>query len=208
MPGIERQEAQLLQKCQCSVFYTIKKVCQVTVEIVVDLHSFAVWRPAEQHPAPAAKDFDVSAEILGEEPVNNIAEGFLAAHPADKAIDIPSPRIIRFADGLKRVCLVRKNRESRLGDTHATIAVGQQGQVLHHLVEPKRLLHRESVPLIRKLAANSLAVCRERELPFAVRDIASFSTGMILICEVADAPVIMGISKPADLQSIMEEVKM
>ena len=25
--------------------------------------------------------------------------------------------------------------------------------------------------------------------------------GMILICEVADAPVIMGISKPADLKS-------
>ena len=31
--------------------------------------------------------------------------------------------------------------------------------------------------------------------------------GMILICEVADAPVIMGISKPADLKSHCGEVK-
>lgn len=34
----------------------------------------------------------------------------------------------------------------------------------------------------------------------AVGDIASACPGMILIREVADAPVIMGISKPADLK--------
>ena len=34
-------------------------------------------------------------------------------------------------------------------------------------------------------------------------DIALASFGMILISEVADAPVIMGISKPADLRSTM-----
>lgn len=91
MPGIEGQEAQLLQKCQRSVFYAVEQVGQVTVEIVVDLHALAVRRPAEQNPTPAAKDFDVSAEVLGEEPVYDIAEGFLAAHPANKAIDITSP---------------------------------------------------------------------------------------------------------------------
>ena len=40
-----------------------------------------------------------------------------------------------------------------------------------------------------------------------MRDIASASSGMILIGEVADAPVIMGISKPADLKSPCGEVK-
>ena len=91
MSGVEWQETQLLEECQRPVFHTVEQAGQVTVKVVVDLHSFAVRRPAEQHPAPAAKDFDVSAEVLGEEPVNDIAEGFLAAHPADKAIDIPSP---------------------------------------------------------------------------------------------------------------------
>lgn len=91
MPGIKGQEAQLLQKCQCPVFYTVEQVGQVTVEVVIDLHALAIGRPAEQYPAPSAKDFNVSAEVLGEEPVYDIAEGFLAAHPADKAIDIPSP---------------------------------------------------------------------------------------------------------------------
>jgi hypothetical protein len=42
----------------------------------------------------------------------------------------------------------------------------------------------------------------------AVRDIALAFSEMILICEVADAPVIMGISKPAGLKSPCEEVKM
>ncbi|TCS75434.1 hypothetical protein EDD59_12946 [Muricomes intestini] len=91
MPGVEGQEAQLLEERQRSVFYAVEQVGEVSVEIVVDLHTLAVRRPAEQNPTPAAKDFDVSAEVLGEEPVNDIAEGFLAAHPADKAIDIPSP---------------------------------------------------------------------------------------------------------------------
>ena len=91
MPGVEGQKAQLLQKCQRSAFHAVEQVGQVAVEVVVDLHAFEIGRSAEQHPATAAKDFDVSAEILGEEPVYDIAEGFLAAHPADKAIDIPSP---------------------------------------------------------------------------------------------------------------------
>jgi hypothetical protein len=39
-----------------------------------------------------------------------------------------------------------------------------------------------------------------------VRDIALVNFGVILICEVADAPVIMGISKPADLKSYKGEV--
>lgn len=91
MPGIEGQKSQLLQKCQRSVFYAVEQIGQVAVEVVVDLHAFKVRWSTEQHPAPAAKNFDISAEVLGEEPVNDIAEGFLAAHPADKAIDIPSP---------------------------------------------------------------------------------------------------------------------
>ena len=91
MPGVEGQKAQLLEKCQRPVFYAVEQVGQVAVKVVVDLHALAVRRPAEQHPAPTAKDFDISAEVLREEPVNDIAEGFLAAHPADKAIDIPSP---------------------------------------------------------------------------------------------------------------------
>lgn len=37
--------------------------------------------------AGVTKDFDVSAEIFGEEPVYDIAEGFPAAHPTDKASD-------------------------------------------------------------------------------------------------------------------------
>ena len=41
----------------------------------------------------------------------------------------------------------------------------------------------------------------------AVRDIALVCSGMILIREVADAPVIMGISKPAGLKSPCGEVK-
>jgi hypothetical protein len=41
-----------------------------------------------------------------------------------------------------------------------------------------------------------------------VRDIALTFFGVILIREVADAPVIMGISKPADLKSTVREVKM
>ncbi len=65
----------------------------------------------------------------------------------------------------------------------------------------KRLLHKESVPLNRKLAANSLAVCRGMAALSAVRAIALARPGMILIREVADAPVIMGISKPAGLKS-------
>ena len=40
-----------------------------------------------------------------------------------------------------------------------------------------------------------------------MRDIASACSGMILIGEVADAPVIMGISKPAGLKSPCGEVK-
>ncbi len=91
MPGVEGQEAQLLEEGQRSAFYAVEQVGQVAVEIVVDLHALKVRLSAKQHPATATKDFDVSAEVLGEEPVNNIAEGFLAAHPADKAIDIPSP---------------------------------------------------------------------------------------------------------------------
>ena len=42
----------------------------------------------------------------------------------------------------------------------------------------------------------------------AVRDIALAGFGMILIREVADAPVIMGISKPAGLKSPCGEVKL
>ena len=42
----------------------------------------------------------------------------------------------------------------------------------------------------------------------AVRAIALAGSGMILIREVADAPVIMGISKPAGLKSPCGEVKM
>ena len=64
-----------------------------------------------------------------------------------------------------------------------------------------RLLHKESVPLSRKLATNSLAVCRGMAVLLAVRTIALAHPGMILIREVADAPVIMGISKPAGLKS-------
>ena len=41
----------------------------------------------------------------------------------------------------------------------------------------------------------------------AVRDIALADSGMILIREVADAPVITGISKPAGLKSPCREVK-
>ena len=41
----------------------------------------------------------------------------------------------------------------------------------------------------------------------AVRAIALAGSGMILIREVADAPVIMGISKPADLKSPCGEMK-
>ena len=41
----------------------------------------------------------------------------------------------------------------------------------------------------------------------AVRAIALAGSGMILIREVADAPVIMGISKPAGLKSPCGEVK-
>jgi hypothetical protein len=40
-----------------------------------------------------------------------------------------------------------------------------------------------------------------------VRDIALVFFGVILICEVADAPVIMGISKPAALKIHCGEVK-
>ena len=40
-----------------------------------------------------------------------------------------------------------------------------------------------------------------------MRDIASAFSGMILISKSADAPVIMGISKPAGLQSPCGEVK-
>ena len=87
MPGVEGQKAQLLKKRKRPVFYAVEQVGQVSVEVVVDLHALAVRRPAEQHPTPAAKDFDVSAKVLGEEPVYDIAEGFFAAHPADKAIN-------------------------------------------------------------------------------------------------------------------------
>ena len=45
----------------------------------------------ELYPAAAPKNFDIPAVALGEQLVDNAAEGFLAAHPADKAIDIPSP---------------------------------------------------------------------------------------------------------------------
>ncbi len=50
------------------------------------------------------------------------------------------------------------------------------------------------------LAANSLAVCRGRAALIAVGAIALARPGMILIREVADAPDIMGISKPAGLK--------
>ena len=42
----------------------------------------------------------------------------------------------------------------------------------------------------------------------AVRAVALACSGMILIREVADAPVIMGISKPAGLKYPCGEVKM
>jgi len=50
-------------------------------------------------------------------------------------------------------------------------------------------------------------VCSLKAALFAVRDIALADFGMILIREVADAPVIMGISKPAGLKSPCREVK-
>lgn len=87
MPRVKWQEAQLLKECQRSAFYAVEQVGQVSVEVVIDLHALTDRRPAKQNLAPATKDFDVSAEVFGEEPVNDIAEGFLAAHPADKAID-------------------------------------------------------------------------------------------------------------------------
>jgi len=46
-----------------------------------------------------------------------------------------------------------------------------------------------------------LAVYRTIGLPAAVRDFASIFSGWILISEVVDAPVIMGIPKPVDLRS-------
>ena len=55
-------------------------------------------------------------------------------------------------------------------------------------------------PLCRKLAPHSLAVYRKIDLPVAVRDFASVFSGGILISEVVDAPVIMGIPKPVDLK--------
>jgi hypothetical protein len=45
-----------------------------------------------------------------------------------------------------------------------------------------------------------LAVYRTIGLPVAVRDFASAFSGRILISEVVDAPVIMGIPKPVDLK--------
>ncbi len=62
------------------------------------------------------------------------------------------PRIISFK--------VNKSGISRLWDARDTIAVGQQGQVLFPPVEPRGCFRKKSVSLSRKLAANSLAVCR------------------------------------------------
>ena len=56
-----------------------------------------------------------------------------------------------------------------------------------------------SVLLGQKLAASFLAFAGGKDVLSADEVVALACSGMILICEGADTPVIMGISKPASL---------
>ena len=68
-------------------FYAVKKISQVRVEVVVNLHYVLIRLFAEQYPAAATEHLNVSAVILGKDPVYNVAKRFLAADPTDKAIN-------------------------------------------------------------------------------------------------------------------------
>ena len=78
---------------------------------------------------------------------------------------------------------------------------GWQGQALKPPVELKGCFRASPFPWAGSLLQTHWLFAGCEAAPSAVGDIALASFGMILISEVADAPVIMGISKPVDLKS-------
>ena len=96
---------------------------------------------------------------------------------------------------------------SRLWNTCDTIAVGQQGQVLSPPVEPKGCFKTSPFPWAGSSLPTHWLFAGSEAALLAVRAIALVCSGMILIREVAVAPVIMGIPKSAALKFHNEEVR-
>ena len=91
IPAVNWKKPQLPQKIHRTVLHAVKQVCQIGIEIVVDLHASGIRRLSKQHPATAAKHLNVTVKFYREHGIDKLSEGLLSTHPADKAIDATSP---------------------------------------------------------------------------------------------------------------------
>ena len=89
--GVQRQKAQLLKQCHSSVLDTTEQVGQVTVEVVVDLHTSRLDGTAQGHRSAAAEHIDKSGIPRGRQLSDQPQQLAFTAHPGDEAFQAVSP---------------------------------------------------------------------------------------------------------------------
>lgn len=64
VPCVQWQEAQLCQQRKSAVFYAAEQVCEVSIEIVVDLHASMPDRTVHSDRTAAAEDIDEPPVVI------------------------------------------------------------------------------------------------------------------------------------------------